>query len=58
MTTKSILAAVAVIFLSLSPTLATAHPGEHRASSPTDHEHYHCHHAQQCHSHGHDGAHH
>lgn len=55
---RSIFVAMTLIFLPFGQTSANAHIGANRASSPTDHEHYHCHYAQQCHSHGHDGAHH
>ncbi len=49
---------LAVLALVASNFAAIAHPAGDAAARPNDHQHFHCHQSQTCHSHHHDGAHH
>jgi len=48
----------AILALLASPLATSAHPASDAPARPNDHQHYHCHQSQICHSHTHDGAHH
>lgn len=49
---------LALAFLSGSSYVANGHPSESPTHGPTEHQHFHCHHNQSCHSHSHDVGHH